>query len=120
MPEMTAVDVARTWKEWGRRCHRFSVPSTIPSSARMNCQASVRITNETKNGNSSRKRNVVLCRPPRNAIQYASGNATTSVTAVAMDPYTSDRTNWTWYCWITSQYWEKCQVMEKPLSSDPV
>ena len=36
---MTAVPVARTWKFWGSRCRFFSVPSTIPWSDRMNCQA---------------------------------------------------------------------------------
>jgi hypothetical protein len=69
MPLITASGEARTWKSCGSRCQFFNVPKMIPSSARMNCQASVRMTNETKNGRRSRRRNVVLCRPPRNAIQ---------------------------------------------------
>ena len=44
-------------------------PSTIPSSARMNCQAMIRITKLTKNGSSSRNSSTDLKRPPWKAIQ---------------------------------------------------
>ena len=39
----------------------------------MNCHDCVRMTNETKNGSSSRNSRLDLYRPPRNAIQYATG-----------------------------------------------
>ena len=41
----------------------------MPSSERMNCHASDRITNDTKKGNSIRNRYVVLWCPPLKAIQ---------------------------------------------------
>jgi hypothetical protein len=56
MPEMTAVGVDRTWKFWGTRCSRRSVPNTMPLSDRIHSQARVRITNETKKGRSRRNR----------------------------------------------------------------
>ena len=48
-------------------------PTTKPWSARMFCQASVRIRYVTKNGAMIASRNRFFQRPPRNAIQYASG-----------------------------------------------
>ena len=64
----------------------LSVPSTIPWSARMNCQLRIRITNETKNGSRRSSSSADLCRPPRNAIQYATGYMTTSAIAVDAIP----------------------------------
>ena len=64
----------------------FSVPSTIPWSARMNCQVRIRITNETKNGSRITRSRVDLWRPPWNAIQYATGYITASAIAVDASP----------------------------------
>ncbi len=47
----------------------FSEPRMIPWSARMNCQEMIRITNETKNGSSTKKSSTDLRRPPWKAIQ---------------------------------------------------
>ena len=58
----------------------------MPSSDKMNCHESVRITNETKNGSRSISRYVFFLRPPWKAIQYAMGYATTNVIAVAAPP----------------------------------
>ena len=48
-------------------------PTTNPSSARMFCQASVRIRYVTKKGAMMKRRSRFFQRPPRNAIQYVSG-----------------------------------------------
>ena len=47
--------------------------ATKPSSERIVSQASVRIRYVTKNGATTSSRNRFFQRPPRNAIQYASG-----------------------------------------------
>jgi hypothetical protein len=68
-PAITAVGVERTCSWLGIRCRSLSVPSTIPSSAKMNCQERIRITKETKNGSRIRNRRIDLYRPPWKAIQ---------------------------------------------------
>ena len=66
---MTANGVESTCRFSGSRPMSLSVPSTIPWSARMNCQLRIRITNETKNGSSRSSSSADLWRPPRKAIQ---------------------------------------------------
>ena len=56
IPAITAVEVERMWNPCGNRCDRSRFEITMPSSDRMNCHASDRITNDTKNGNSIRNR----------------------------------------------------------------
>src|SRR6476646_6617250 len=110
MPAITAVGVDRTWKPWGTTCADLSALRTMPSSDRMNCHASDRITNDTKNGSSSRNRNVVLCRPPLKAIQYATGYPTSRVAIVTIAAYTSERMNCVWNIDSAVVYSPKCHV----------
>jgi hypothetical protein len=49
------------------------VSTTKPLSERIDCHASVRIRYVTKNGAMIASRSRFFHRPPRNAIQYASG-----------------------------------------------
>ena len=70
---MTATGVCRIWKSSPSDAEVLSGESTIPLSDSMNPHDCVRITNETKNGSSSRNSRLDLCAPPRNAIQYATG-----------------------------------------------
>ncbi len=65
----------------------------MPWSDRMNFHASVRITKDTKNGSRSMSRKKFFLSPPRNAIQYATGNATARSSSVAIPPYAMERRN---------------------------
>ena len=73
MPVITAADVASSRPSLPRMPTCCSVCTTSPLSERIVSHASVLIRYVTKNGaiTSSRKR--FFQRPPRNAIQYASG-----------------------------------------------
>src|SRR5262245_34579305 len=96
-PPMTAYGVCSTWNRSLISPKWRSGESNIPLSESMKFHESVRITNETKNGSNNRKSRLDLYGPPRNAIQYATGYPITRQRSVAMRPYTSDRTNCTWY-----------------------
>src|SRR6201746_748315 len=100
---MTAIDVARTWKFVPTMWASFSPERTRPWSPSRNCHATVRSTNVTKNGSNIKNRYVDLFRPPKNAIQYAIGYASSTQITVATTPYQSDRMSCSWYCEIT---WE--------------
>ena len=69
-------------------------PTTEPWSARIDCHASVRIRYVTKNGAMMRRSRKFFHRPPRNAIQYASGYEMRNAASVASAAYWSERMKW--------------------------
>ena len=73
MPATTAIEVASRRPSWPSRCRSRSVLTTSPLSERIVSHASVRIRYVTKNGAMITSRSRFFQRPPRNAIQYASG-----------------------------------------------
>src|ERR671919_365295 len=85
----------------------------------MKLHDTVRITNETKNGRSSRNRKKDLNRPPWNAIQYASGYARTRATAVTIALLRSDRTRNSQFLEVASVKLAKCHVRRYPSSAVP-
>ena len=73
IPAMTAVEVASRRPSSATRCDDLEASTTNPSSERMVCQASVLIRYVTKNGAMIKSSRRFFHRPPRKAIQYASG-----------------------------------------------
>src|SRR4051794_37337043 len=69
-------------------------PTTDPWSPRIVFHARVRIRKLVKNGTTTSPSSAFLKRPPRNAITYARGYATTSAMIVASAAYTKERVNW--------------------------
>jgi hypothetical protein len=62
----------------------------------------VRIRYVTKNGAITSRSSRLFQRPPRNAIQYASGYEIRNAAIVAIPAYTSERVNCSWYVEIAS------------------
>ncbi len=73
MPEITAIGVASSRKSSGTTPMSLSGPSSRPLSLRMIFQEIVRSRKLVKNGATTRNSSRFFCRPPLNAIAYASG-----------------------------------------------
>ena len=73
MPQTTATDVASNLPSGPSTWIARRKPTTGPLSARIVSQASVLMRYVMKNGAITSSRNRFFQRPPRKAIQYASG-----------------------------------------------